>query len=76
MAYVGCVAGAERRDAYFRMLADAGLSDIEVLEDNDFLETIEKASPADVLSLTESVGVAREAVAGVVRSVTYRATRR
>jgi ubiquinone/menaquinone biosynthesis C-methylase UbiE len=76
MAYVGCVAGAERRDAYFRMLADAGLSDIEVLEDNDFLETIEKASPADVLSLMESVGVAREAVAGVVRSVTYRATRR
>lgn len=73
MAYVGCVAGAERREAYFRMLSDAGLGQIELLKDIDFLETIEKASPAEVLSLTESAGIPREEVAGIVRSVTYRA---
>jgi arsenite methyltransferase len=76
MAYVGCVAGAERRETYFRMLADVGLGELEVLKDIDFLETIEKASPAEVLSLTESAGIPREEVAGIVRSVTYRARKR
>jgi ubiquinone/menaquinone biosynthesis C-methylase UbiE/DNA-binding MarR family transcriptional regulator len=76
MAYVGCVAGAERRETYFRMLADAGLVELEVLKDIDFLETIEKASSAEVLSLTESAGIPREEVAEIVRSVTYRARKR
>jgi ubiquinone/menaquinone biosynthesis C-methylase UbiE len=75
MAYVGCVAGAERRASYFQMLADAGLGEVEILKDDDFLEMTETASPAEVLSLLEGAGIARESVAGVVRSVTYRATK-
>jgi arsenite methyltransferase len=76
LAYVGCVAGAERREVYFRMLADAGLGEIEVLKDVDFLEMTEKTSPAEVLSIMEHNGISRDEVGGIVRSVTYRATKR
>jgi SAM-dependent methyltransferase len=60
LAYVGCVAGAERRDSYFKMLRDAGLGDVEVIKDVDFLETTEKASPAAVTSIMEQTGIDRE----------------
>jgi arsenite methyltransferase len=73
LAYVGCVAGAERRERYFEMLNEAGLGEVEILKDVDFLEMTERASPAEVLSLMEQAGVEREEVEGIVRSVTYRA---
>ena len=73
LAYVGCVAGAERRERYFEMLSQAGLGEVEILKDVDFLEMTEKASPAEVVSLMEQAGIARDEVAGIVRSVTYRA---
>jgi SAM-dependent methyltransferase len=73
MAYVGCVAGAERRAAYLSMLAAAGLGDLEVIKDVDFLEITDKASPAEVLSLIDDAGIDRAEVAGIVRSITYRA---
>lgn len=73
LAYVGCVAGAERRERYFEMLDEAGLGDVEVLKDVDFLDMIEEASPAEIISIMESEGISRNAVAGIVRSVTYRA---
>ena len=75
LAYVGCVAGAERRERYFEMLSEAGLGEVEILKDVDFLEMTEKASPAEVVSLMEQAGIARDEVAGIVRSVTYRARR-
>ncbi len=59
IAYVGCVAGAERRQTYFGMLANAGLADVEILKDVDYLEMIEKASPAEVISLLEAAGIER-----------------
>jgi ubiquinone/menaquinone biosynthesis C-methylase UbiE len=73
LAYVGCVAGAERRERYFEMLSDAGLGEVEILKDVDFLEMTEKASPAEVITFMEEAGVARNEVEGIVRSVTYRA---
>jgi SAM-dependent methyltransferase len=73
LAYVGCVAGAERRERYFKMLNEAGLGEVEILKDVDFLEMTEKVSPAEVLSLMEQAGIARDKVKGIVRSVTYRA---
>jgi len=76
IAYVGCVAGAELRQDYFEMLADAGLADVTILKDLDFLEMTEKASPAEIISLLEASGIERSEVAGIVRSVTYRATKR
>jgi len=76
LAYVGCVAGAERRERYFEMLEDAGLGEVEVLKDVDFLEMTEKASPAAGVSIMEQAGIDRAEVTGIVRSVTYRARKR
>ncbi len=76
IAYVGCVAGAELRQDYFEMLAEAGLADVEILKDVDFLAITEKASPAEIISLFEAAKIDRADVAGIVRSVTYRATKR
>jgi len=73
IAYVGCVSGAEQRQVYFEKLAAAGLGDVEILKDADFLEMTEKASPAEIISLLEAAKVDRKDVAGKVRSVTYRA---
>jgi arsenite methyltransferase len=73
LAYVGCVAGAEKRESYFQKLADAGLTDLEILKDVDFLEMTEKAAPVEVLAIMDSAGISREDVTGMVRSVTYRA---
>jgi SAM-dependent methyltransferase len=76
MAYVGCVAGAERREKYFETLDAAGLGDVEILKDVDFLQLTEKASPAEVVSILEETGIKRKDVEGIVRSVTYRARKR
>jgi SAM-dependent methyltransferase len=73
LAYVGCVSGAEQRETYFGRLADAGLGDVEVITDVDFLEMTEKAAPTEVGSILEVTGISREEVRGIVRSVTYRA---
>ena len=73
LAYVGCVAGAERRERYFEMLSEAGLGEVEILKDVDFLEMTEQASPAEIASLLEQTGISRDEVEGIVRSVTYRA---
>jgi len=54
LAYVGCVAGAEKRESYFQKLADAGLTDLEILKDVDFLQMTEKAAPAEVLAIMDS----------------------
>jgi ubiquinone/menaquinone biosynthesis C-methylase UbiE len=75
-AYVGCVAGAERRERYFALLESAGLGDVEVIKDVDFLEMTEKASPSEVLSIMEENRIERDQVAGIVRSVTYRAKKK
>jgi SAM-dependent methyltransferase len=75
MAYVGCVAGAEPRSRYFEMLAAAGLTEIRIFKDIDFLEITEKASPAQILGILDGTGVPRGRIAGIVRSVTYRATK-
>jgi hypothetical protein len=73
LAYVGRVAGAERRERYFESLGDAGLGEVEIPKDVDFLEMTEKATPTEVVSLLEQTGVARDEVEGKVRSMTYRA---
>ncbi len=73
LAYVGCVAGAMQRDSYFAALGEAGLGEIEVLNDVDFLAATEFALPEEVSVLMERTGVRIEDLAGTVRSVTFRA---
>ena len=75
-AYVGCVAGAVDRGAYFRLLAEAGLAEVEVLKDVDYLAGLAAAAPEEAEALLARTNVKAEDLAGKVRSVTYRATRR
>ncbi len=76
LAYVGCVAGAMRRDDYFAALAAAGFEHVELLKDIDFLEKLGGEIPTDAREMLDEAGVALEDLAGKVRSVTYRAVRR
>ncbi len=73
MAYVGCVSGAVQREDYFSMLTDAGLGDIEVVKDVDFLATVADSLPKEINSAMEKLSLNSEDLEGVVRSVTYRA---
>jgi len=75
LAYVGCVAGAMQRDDYFTALRDAGLGEIEILHDVDFLAGLEESVPGEVRQILDQAGVKAEELEGVVRSVTYRARR-
>ncbi len=75
MAYVGCVAGAEVRATYFDGLRAAGLSEIEILRDVDYLELVGDVLPEEVTALLGRAGLAPADVRGQVRSITYRARR-
>jgi len=74
-AWAGCVAGAMRRDDYFAALAAAGLGEVEILRDVDYVATLGEKLPEEIAALLERTGVRAEEVAGTVRSVTYRATK-
>ena len=75
LGYVGCIAGAEQKARYFADLAAAGLGEIEILRDVDYLETLLQTMPEEVAALLERTGATLEEVTGTVRSVTYRARR-
>lgn len=74
LAYVGCVAGAMQRDAYFAAVEAAGLTDIEILGDIDFVAAVEDHVPDDLTDILESSGIGVSDVRGVVHSVTFRAS--
>ncbi len=73
LGYVGCISGAEQKARYFSDLAEAGLGDIEVLRDVDYLDTMLTTMPEEVEALLARTGTKLEDVKGSVRSVTYRA---
>ena len=73
LAWVGCVAGAQTRERYFAELAAAGLTDLEVVSDTDYAATLAAAAPEEAAALLARTGVGADEVAGVVRSITYRA---
>jgi arsenite methyltransferase len=75
LAYVGCVSGAMDRQAYFSLVAAAGLEGVEVLRDVDFLALLAESAPEEARSLVERSGVKFEDVLGRVRSVTFRGYR-
>jgi SAM-dependent methyltransferase len=75
LAYVGCVSGAMRREEYFALVGAAGLTQVEVLRDVDYLAGLMEAAPDEVAALEKRTGVSRDQVIGRVRSVTFRAYR-
>lgn len=75
LAYVGCISGALERNAYFRCVEAAGLAEVEVLRDVDFLASLGRPLPEDVQVLLDRAGVSPAEVEGRVRSVTFRASK-
>ncbi len=63
LAYVGCVSGALQRERYFELARRAGLAEVEILKDIDFLAA---AGQEDAFGDSE-------AIRGRVRSITFRA---
>lgn len=76
MAYVGCVSGAIQREDYLAMLSAAGLGDVEIAKDVDFLATVADSLPEEISSAMEQLGLSSHDLEGVVRSITYRARKR
>jgi SAM-dependent methyltransferase len=74
-AWVGCISGAEQRQAYFGMVGAAGLGPVEVLRDTDYVATLAETAPAELSALLGRFGIDQAEVMGKVRSVTFRARR-
>lgn len=75
-AYVGCIAGAMPRQAYFAAISAAGFAPAEILKDVDYIAALgEDALPGDLLRKMRDEGLGPADLAGKVRSVTYRAKR-
>ena len=72
-ALTGCVAGAAMRADYLRTVAEAGLRDIEVVDDKPFGEMALTMVPESLLQTLKETGVDVLAVARSVRSITLRA---
>jgi arsenite methyltransferase len=75
MAYVGCVAGAIQKEDYFNALRKAGLANIEIFSDIDVVESASIVAPDEITGYAGKAGVDREALKGIIHSVTYRVTK-
>lgn len=75
LAYAGCVAGAMLRDAYFGAVRAAGLSNIQILRDVDYLAAASLIFSDDLRDRMARAGVRDEDLVGKVRSVTFRAVK-
>jgi len=73
LSYVGCVSGAEQRQAYFAKLESAGLTVTEVLDDTDVVAVGCETSPDQVAEFAGRGGVSADDLKGKVKSVTFRA---
>ncbi len=74
-AWCGCVAGASDRREYFGMIEAAGLGEVEILKDEDYLASLVKVSPEEADALLAGWGVTREDLHGTVHSITWRAVK-
>ncbi len=76
LAYVGCVSGALPRERYFELVARAGLANVDILKDVDFLApALDGDIPDKARTLLDEAGVKLEEIVGKIRSLTFRAFR-
>jgi SAM-dependent methyltransferase len=75
-AWCGCVAGATDRRQYLALVEAAGLGEVEILKDVDYLASLAKVAPEEADAMLDSWGVTRDDLAGTVHSITWRAVRR
>jgi arsenite methyltransferase len=74
-AWCGCVAGASDRTQYLALVEAAGLGEVEVLKDVDYLASLVKVAPEEADAMLAGWGVTRDDLAGTVHSITWRAVR-
>jgi arsenite methyltransferase len=74
-AWCGCVAGASDRKQYLALVEAAGLGEVEVLKDVDYLASLVKVAPEEADAMLAGWGVTRDDLAGTVHSITWRAVR-
>lgn len=74
-AWCGCVAGASDRKQYLALVEAAGLGEVEVLKDVDYLASLTKVAPEEADAMLAGWGVTRDDLAGTVHSITWRAVR-
>ena len=75
LAYIGCLAGAMPREGYLAAMDDAGLSNVEILDDVDLVGSFGDSIPEDVQAYLDRAGVKLEDLRSIVRSVTVRASK-
>jgi predicted xylose isomerase-like sugar epimerase len=63
------------RTRYFALLEEAGLREIEVLRDVDYLAASGGDDPAELREVMAAAGITAADIAGIVRSVTFRAVK-
>jgi SAM-dependent methyltransferase len=71
MAWVGCVAGAVQRSEYFEIVERAGLREVAVIRNLDYLTKLTACGGEP--DWMREAGIRAEQLAGVVQSVTFRA---
>jgi arsenite methyltransferase len=76
LAWCGCVAGAADRKQYLALVEAAGLGEVEVLKDVDYLASLTKVAREEADAMLAGWGVTRGDLAGSVHSITWRAVRR
>jgi len=75
LAYVGCVAGAMERRAYFDLVHAAGLTGLRIHKDVDYLAASGYLLSADLQARLERGGVRPGDLEGKVRSLTWSASK-
>jgi len=73
LAWAGCIAGAVERTEYFEIVDRAGLRDVRVLRNVDYLASIDAVSVPP--AWMREAGVRLEQMRGLVHSVTFRAVK-
>jgi arsenite methyltransferase len=74
-AWCGCVAGASDRRDYLAMIEAAGLRQLEIVKDTDYLAGLVKVAPEEAERQLAAWGVTRAQLTGVVHSITWRAVK-
>ena len=75
LAYVGCVAGAMERRAYFDLVQAAGLAGVRVHKDVDYLAAAGYTFSKELQDRLSRDGIAARDLEGKVRSVTWSAVK-
>jgi SAM-dependent methyltransferase len=75
LAWVGCVAGAARREDYLAQIGDAGLRNVEILRELDLSRLADDFMLGEVKGFMEQIGVNVDELRGTLFSITFRAVR-